>query len=690
MAKANLMTPLSSAKDLQTLLARLDRQIANLQAASRIGKADHALRVLDVARRVIQHPDGLPELRKRAGILEQAGLFSGTDWDNPAKLLPNLVNHTLTHAAPQTITLEAISLLRFLVITKEEHASPALPAAQAAHFLTQVLALNLDRLLGQGADEAQRLAQGPLTPAIDRLMRYLMQALGSKGILDRLIAEIWRIMAQRPLQVDHVKAMVAQIAQALQSQALQPLPDQPAQGQANPASSDQTDKGNTNRGHRGADRLISALFGPTTLCCDDPGLAVYLDRLARADARALQDEAFAMARAMHDTGLVSDYHAVFLRWTLKADQARLLPDALGLSSTGLDALRCYEPLVRTLIDAAVQPGTAQAVYGLSLMLERGILYSPPIAPSLWRLLETPLSVACSAALGASCGTALPAQTHLIAGVLMLLGQPLGIGQGNNPTCQSARALSMWALNDPDFLLWLIAQVSRGDRLLLHFEGASLDTATLPPGLAALVPLDADPVSVLLVPHLDRAYAEMGRRCADRLEDPHRWINPELHGWWVGREFHIAVDVATGALQDYEGFLRDFHAAYHPAYNGNQPVIHPQPAGIAFTDTAGSFVGWHAITLIRVGLDPEDRMRVYFFNPNNDSGQDWGHGIVVSTQGYGERFGEGSLVFEEFAARLYLFHNDGLPPLAPVPVPDDQIAAIAAMGRHSWAAGRADL
>ncbi|MBQ2263725.1 MAG: hypothetical protein II336_20475 [Loktanella sp.] len=666
MVEAEKTTSKSATANLQALLDRLDRQIIHLDGASRIGKSDHALRVLEVARRVLEHEEGLPALRQRIGVMDQAGLFSGSDWACPTNLQPSLVKQTLTHAAPATITLEAMSLLRFLVAATGDHANPGLLAEQAKQFLTQVLALNLDRLLGQAADEAQRNAQGPLTPAVDRLMRYLMQELGPDGILDHLIDEVWRIMAQRPLQVDHVKGMVVQIAQALQS------------GSTNAADA-----------HLGADRLISALFGPATLCRDDPGIAVYINRLSRADERAIQDEAYALARAMHDTGLVSDYHAAFLRWTLDADHARMLPHALGLSTTGLDALRCYESLVYGMVDAAIQPGTAQAVYGLALMLERGILYSPPIAPSLWRLLETPLSEDCTSALGASCGTLLPAKTHLVAGVLMLLGQPLGVGQGNNPTCQSARALSMWALNDPDYLLWLIAQITRGDRLVLHFEGEPLDTATLPPGLATSALLDADPVSVLLVPHLDRAYAEMGRRCIGRSEDPHRWINPELHGWWVGRAFHIAVDVATGALKEYEDFLRAFHASYHPLHNGNQPVIHPQPAGIAVTDATGTFVGWHAITLIRAGLDQDGHTRVYFFNPNNDSGQDWGHGVIVSTSGAGERFGEGSLLFEEFAARLYLFHDDVLPsPATVVQVPDEQIARIAAMGRKSWAAGRA--
>ena len=86
-------------------------------------------------------------------------------------------------------------------------------------------------------------------------------------------------------------------------------------------------------------------------------------------------------------------------------------------------------------------------------------------------------------------------------------------------------------------------------------------------------------------------------------DPHRWVNPEFHGWWSGRGFRINVDVATGNLIDLDEFLRHFYASYHPFYNGNQPLIHPQPAGIAVTDSAARYIGWHAITILRVAPGP---------------------------------------------------------------------------------------
>jgi hypothetical protein len=539
-----------------------------------------------------------------------------------------------------------------------------LPSVQARHFLTQVLALNLDRILGT-TPEVSRVREGPLGPAIDQLLKHILEQVGAESILSRLVDEVWRILTQRPLQVGPVKSMIVQIAVAMHA-------DQNGISDARAV---------------GADRLISALFGPTHLCRDDPGLDTYAQRLNTADRGALQAEAMGMARAMHDTGLVSDYQVGFIQFIMACDHHDLLPQVLGLSSTGLDCLRCYQSLVSHLIKESVHIGTGEAILGIALMLERGILYSPPIAPSLWRLLATEPSASCAHSLETAFGPAIPPRQRMIAGVMQMLGQPLGVGQGNNPTCQSARALSMWALNDPDYLLWLLAQVTHNDRIVMHFEGQPLDSSQLQLGLASNIPLDADAVSILLVPHLDRLYAEMGRRVAGRGEDPHKWINPELHGWWVGREFYIAVDIATGQLKQYRHFITSFYQTYHPFYNGNEPIIHPQPAGIAVTDSSGGFVGWHAITVIRVALDQNSEMRVYFFNPNNDSGQDWGNETVVSTQGNGELPGEGSLPFADFASRLYIFHDDGLKSTIKPPVEPDVIENVYEKAKASWAADR---
>jgi hypothetical protein len=649
--------------------AALAKRLASLDDATRamaqtrdFGKHLKLRLVLDSLRRALLLPGGYAAVQSRAAVIEEAGLFLGTDWATPEILLPALSDTGLHSGDADTVLMEAMSDLRMLAIASGEYTHPAVSAEDARQFLSQVLAANLSQLFTP-LSEAERNKQDRLTQLTRGLIRHLGEQVGYESILDRLVEEIWRILRQRPIQVDGVQRLITQIA------VYRGDPD--------------VDLGSAGQG---ADRLIGSLFGTTEACREDPGLDVYRSRIESMDTSGLQSEAAGFARAMHDTGLVSPYHAELLRFLLDEGDY-LLAEALGLSSTGKDCMLRYHKLVHRLIDDAVHPQTAQCVYGLALLLDRGILYQPPVAPALWHQLALPLSTAARERLAAAYGPTPAPHARLLAGVLSMLGLPLGVGQGDNPTCQSARALSMWDYNDPDYLLQLVVWAARDDEIIMHFEGQPISSRESAGGVATHQPTDLDPVSLVAVPHLDRIYAEMGRRCAGRPGDPHRWVNPEFHGWWAGRGFGINVDVATGQLTDLHEFLRHFYAGYHPHYKGDRPLIHPQPAGAAVTDSAARFIGWHAITILRVNLDPQEVMRVYFYNPNNDSGQDWGDGVVVSTAGNGERFGEGSLPFEQFASRLYIYHYDPFERGEPENVADEELDRVVGYIRRSWGADR---
>ncbi|WP_435101414.1 hypothetical protein [Arhodomonas sp. AD133] len=644
------------------LCDQLDARIERLANARSFAKGSHTAPLLDVARRLMLLPDGIDPIYQRIGVIEEAGLFAGSDWATPEVLQPGLTVETLRTGTGDTVLMECLSDIRLLAVALDDHRHPSISSEGAQHYLAQVLALNLDLLYASGG-EAQRARPQGLGEIVRGLLAFLVAHIGYDNILDRLIEEVWRILTQRPVRVDVVKSMITQIAVCVNDPTL-----------------------SLNGGGRGADRLVSALFGPTQASMDDPGLEAYRQRLDGLDATARQQEASGFARAMHDTGLVSAYHAVFLRDTRQRGDD-LVPAALGLSSTGREALLCYPELVGRLIDEAIYPETAQAVYGLAMLLERGILYAQPVAPALWRQLGLPLADEAAQAIARACGDARPPRVHLLADVLNVLGLPFGVGQGNNPTCQSARAISMWAHNDPDYLLQMVAWAARDNEIVMAFEGQMISSRALGAGLALLPPRDVDAVSAVLVPHLDRVYIEMGRLCQGRNDDPHRWINPEFHGWWVGHGLSLAVSIDTGKLSDYQGFVRHFYATYHPLYNGGQPMIHPQPAGLAVTDSAARFVGWHAISILRVALDQDNAMRVYFFNPNNDSGQDLGNGITVSTHGCGEVAGESSLPFAEFVSRLYLFHYDPLEHGDADAVPAAEVQTVEELARMSWAANR---
>ncbi|QEA38445.1 hypothetical protein FGL86_04700 [Pistricoccus aurantiacus] len=644
---------------LDRVTAAFDAALARLTQAHQIEPKPSKAEVLALAREMIIASGGLGALHARVAAMEAAGVFADSDWDRPAILQPALAVRSLRQGEPDITAIEALSEIRLLAVALSDYFHPGISAEQARNFLTQVMALNLDLLAGP-MSEADRERPQALGKIVQALYQYLLAHLGYESILESLVDEIQRLLAQRPIQTDSIKQMISQIAQCL----FDPEID--------------------TAGTEGAARLVRALFGPTAGCRDDPGLEVYAQRLAAMGETALIEEASSFAQAMHDTGLVSPYHPLLLRY-LRGRRDDLVLVALGLSSTGCDTLLCYQELVHSLIDEALFPETSQAVYGLALLLERGALFSVPIASGLWRQIRLTLSVEASNTLRSVFGEAHPPRVFLLAGVLSLLGQPLGVGQGNNPTCQSVIGLSMWADNDGDYLLQLLAWAARDNEVLSRFEGERISSKSLEAGLAKAPPLDVDPVSLVLIPHLDRLYMEMGRLCGERGDDLHRWINPEFYGWWVGQGFRVAADIHTGKLDDYDGFIRHFYACYHPFYNGNMPLIHPQPAGIVVTDSAARLVGRHAITLLRVALDASNEMRAYFFNPNNDSGQDWGQGIICAIQGNGERHGEASLPIAEFASRLYVFHYDPLEVGDRQAVPADEVARIIELGKGSWAA-----
>jgi hypothetical protein len=643
-------------------VSQLDSAIARLAAANAAAEFSPVFEVIDAARPLMFDHNGLEALYARVAALEGARFFSGSDWDYPQTLVPSLAARTVRHGDPVATMVESLSQLRLLAVASGDYAHPSVSAEHAQHFLTQVVAMNLDLVVGD-LQEGDRLRPEHLGYAVQSLYRYLLQHLGYRNLLQHLVAEVRRILAQRPVQVDGVKHMVSQIAGCLHDpDALDGEPDDDAT------------------------ELVNAVFSPTAGCREDPGFEVYAERLAGMDDAALLQEAIAFAGAMHGTGLVSPYMPGFIRY-LREWWNELIPTALGLSHTGADAFHCYPALIHRLIDDALFAETSQAAYGLAMMLERGILYSPAVAPSLWRQLRLTLCDAAAQKITAVFGNTRPPECFLLADVLNVLGRPLGVGQGNYPTCQSTRALSMWAFSAPAELLKIVAWAARDDEIVMRFEGNSISSRELGAGLAAEPPVDVDAVSLVTVPHLDRIYFEMGRRSAGRGEDPHRWVNAEFHGDHVGHGFRIAVDVFTGGLKDFEGFIRDFYAAYHPFYNGNIPVIHPQPAGIAVTDSAARFLGWHAITIQRLALDPAGAMRVYFFNPNNDSGQNWGQDIVTSTQGNGELYGEASLPVARFASRLYVFHYDPLEKGESADIPATEVSLAMRLAQESWALGR---
>lgn len=642
----------------QRLARQLSGALDTLEQARPLAKALHQGEVYTVALRLLREPGGVETLYAEAPRFDAAGVFHGSDWDHPGVLEPTWVSTSL-HARGATLAIECLSELRLLAIAEGRQTHPEVSREHAAGFLERLLAHNVELLFPESS-EASRRGSGPLADGVHQLFRFVAEQIGYQGVLSSIVEEAEARLHERPILVRQVKEMIRIAGRTLA-------------------------RGGTTDAHRRAERLLDALEGPTSLCRAARTPDAYREALAGLDADARRAEAVALGSSMWTTGLVCPQHVALLRHAA-AEEPELLAPTLGSGSVGRASLAVHGEVVRRLVDVAVHPATAQCIYGLASLLECGVLFFPPVPRELRRIAHLAIHPDVARALCEAPGSdpALSPNAILLAGTLSVLGQPLGLGQGDNPTCQSARAISLWAHVDAGYLLDCLAQAARDDRVVMHFEGHPIVSDAVGPGLVKELHTELDAVSLVLVPHLDRIYGEMSRLVVGRGEDGHRWINPEFHGWWVDRGFATTIDFVTGAVSGFRDFVRLFYATHHPHYRHLAELTYPQPAGIAATDHRGVLLGWHAISIERVEVDPSGTLRVYFFNPNSHSRQRWGQGIETSTSGHGEWFGESSLPFHEFASRLYLFHYNEREHGPPDAVPDEEIDRVEALVRESWA------
>ena len=640
------------------LVDDFDQTLARLAEAPAFSKYSHQSQLLMRAAKLAKTPGGVAALAERAERFDSAGVFAGTDWDMPAGLQPALVGPTL-RAGGDSATLETLSELRLLALAEARTAHDGMSASEARDFLAEAMAANLDLLFGEATETARERSAAD-SARLQGLFALLAERLGMGRIIERLLEEVSQIMAQRPIMTDRARALIQAARQALADETID---------EANAAV---------------ARHWLSAIEAPSVLAQAEG--AHYAHALAECDDDQLAAEAGVFGASMNETGLVCAAHAVLLSH-LNRQARHLVPAALGCNAIGQAAYQAHETEITALIDQAITVDTAFAIYGLSRLLGAGLTFQRPVLPGLQRLARLALHHETIAALVPEApNDDTRARSRLLAGACAVLGQPRGVDQGHNPTCQSARAISLWAQNDPGYLLALIAQAARDNDVVMDFEGHVMASSSLAAGMVKTLHTELDAVSRLLTPHLDKLYVEMGRRTVGRVGDGHRWVNPEMHGWWVMRDFAALIDLATGAITDCSDFLRAFFSAYHPDYNGDRALVYAQPCGIASTTSAGDWVGWHAVAIQRVVRDASGAWRVYFYNPNRDKAQNWGHGIETSTHANGELEGESSLVFEEFAARLYVFHYRAAETGEPEHVPEAAIARVRAAIADSWGKG----
>ncbi|MEX0681555.1 MAG: hypothetical protein WD097_09250 [Balneolales bacterium] len=609
----------------ENIIRNLHQNLTELEESSPLMREQYVKKLFSQIDIITDLDGGMAALYQDIGRLINAGIFKDTLWENPEKLVPSLVGGTLK-VGGGTTQIEILSELRFLAIYKGDYQSKAISSTQAREFLEDTISGNLELVFPDVMGHNYE-TDAKTQIRTRNLFAFILEELPMESIKKRLATEIELICLQRPVVTDRVLVIISILRDHFELQPGNPIDQRLAY-------------------------FVRSVYSPSQKAGESDTEA-YLHYLDSADPDALRKECDELGSTMRETGLATGYHAVLLRKVV--DQPSLLKTMLGLDNTGKAELVKHLPFIQKLISEVIHVDNARSCYGLARFLERGLLSQQAVITGLQRLLEVNMHKEVAERIRQSRPDSSLVPLQILTGdTLSILGLPLGIGQGLNPTCQSARGISLWSRHAPGKLLRMIITAAQSNNLSMRFEGETLESENLGMGLATELDLNLDAVSVVLVPHLDRIYNEMMNRASFRGEDPHKWVNPAMYGQWIPTGFISAYNEVTQSINNYDEFIRIFYASHHPEYNGGFDLAYPNPVGIFLTTTTGKLIGFHAVSILRVRKN-KGSVRIYFLNPNNEGRQRWQSDIEPTVAGNGEQAGESSLPFYQFASRVYAFH-----------------------------------
>ncbi|MFA0965059.1 hypothetical protein AB9P05_24835 [Roseivirga sp. BDSF3-8] len=629
------------------------KNVENLKKGLPAARQQYITKILGQVSALAATEQGLSFLYDHIDEVIKAGFFLNSPWEDKDKLNPALVPGTLKSGEPN-LSMELLNELRMLKWASEGD-------DDALDFVEHALVQSID-LVFQDFSEETRMAIGDASILrIRNLFNFILQKISLTGLLPMLTEELKLMAAQRPVVTRPIRDLIRLIHDR--------MPDSKEMQQDEKLG-----------------LFIRAVYHPVS----GFDLPESYEEFEQVLSTLADDKLEAMARdfayCLRETGLGNPHHAVFLEYAAKHKPA-LVPLSLGLDATGTAEFEKHRQFVCKLFGDIIDVPTAQAIFGLALTLENGLLSRQPVINGIQRLFSLKVHPEVDKILLRSRHgeKKINSRKLIIAAVFRILGQPLGVGQGNNPTCQAARGISMWSRHAPGKLLNMILTVAEHNNLEYMFEGKLLRSASLGEGLVGEIDLNLDPVSIVLVPHLDKVYNEMMRMAVLRGEDPHKFVNPALYGQWIHTGFKGVLDPLTQTIKDYPEFVRIFYNSFHPDYNGGHDMLYPNPVGIFITSSGGKLLGFHAVSMLRVSKFENGGVRVYFLNPNNEGRQNWGQGIKPTVFGFGEQPGESSLPFEQFLARVYAFHYNSI---AYEAIEDDEVRKklinkVEKLSRESW-------
>lgn len=122
--------------------------------ASKFTKFEKAGKLLGQTDLLLESEEGISLVYKYVKDFTSAGIFEGSPWADPSKLVPGLVSGTLKSGHPNS-TIELLSELRILAIAEGLIDSKDLSKTEAENFIQEVIVFNLEFVFKEPLEETR-------------------------------------------------------------------------------------------------------------------------------------------------------------------------------------------------------------------------------------------------------------------------------------------------------------------------------------------------------------------------------------------------------------------------------------------------------------------------------------------------------------------------------------------------------
>ncbi|MEQ9307354.1 MAG: hypothetical protein RJQ14_25800, partial [Marinoscillum sp.] len=184
-----------------------EQSFREFKEATELTKRDKATKLASQIDLLSLTRDGLSYLYQKAVELDREGIFNGSAWSEPNKLVPYLVKGTLRYGHPSS-SFEILSELRLLAYATGLHQNVLISADEAQNFLEEVMVHNLEFALKEPSEETRAVMSERELKKAFNLFGFIISEIDLSGVYQKLAEEIKLICAQRPIVTRKARELI--------------------------------------------------------------------------------------------------------------------------------------------------------------------------------------------------------------------------------------------------------------------------------------------------------------------------------------------------------------------------------------------------------------------------------------------------------------------------------------------------